>query len=91
MQGQWNSVQEANTDCFAYDESWGVKSFLLDDDMCYCNSALEAGKIMCGANGENEWGDSPQGADLSPGVDFVAPSEGCEYVSPGRKMAYTRM
>ena len=82
LQGEWNSVQEANTDCFAYDESWGVKSFLLDDDMCYCNSALEAGKIMCGANGENEWGDSPQGADLSPGVDFVAPSEGCEYVSP---------
>eukprot|EP01046_Picozoa_sp_COSAG06_P006713 COSAG06_NODE_319_length_17585_cov_7.462466_4_plen_1588_part_00 len=82
LEGEFNTIQPGNTDCFAYAESWGVKSFLLDDDMCYCNSALEAGKIMCGANGENTWGDSPQGASLPAGVDFVAPAEGCDYVSP---------
>ena len=71
-------------DSFFYGDSWGVKSLLLDDDGCYCASLLEAGKIACWPAGgaQNSWGDSPQGASIPPGVDFIAPSDGCSYVDP---------
>ena len=73
-------------DSFFYGDSWGVRSILLDDDGCYCASLLEAGKISCWSNGQtqNTWGDSPNGASIPPGVDFVAPSEGCSYVDPAK-------
>eukprot|EP01052_Picozoa_sp_SAG31_P008528 SAG31_NODE_433_length_15750_cov_6.132579_5_plen_104_part_00 len=38
-------------DSFFYGESWGYKSILLDDDGCYCQSLLEAGKISCWPDG----------------------------------------
>jgi hypothetical protein len=78
LQGEFHTILPDNTDCWAYDDSWGVKSFLLDDDGCYCASAIEAGKIMCGT--ENSWEESANGASLSPGVDFVAPEENCAFV-----------
>ena len=84
LQGAFGTVAPDNTDCFSYAESWGVKSLILDDDMCYCNSVIEAGKIMCGANGENTWSASANGASLPAGVDFVSPADGCDYVSPSK-------
>ena len=57
-------TQPGNTDSFIYDDSWGVKSLLLDDDGCYCNSALEAGKITCfgsDPSADNTWQDSANG------------------------------
>lgn len=37
-------------DAFMYRTQDGVKSFLLDDDTCSCQSTLEAGATMCGAD-----------------------------------------
>ena len=62
-----------------YREVNGIKSFLLDDDGCYCNSAIEAGKVLCGLT--NTWGASKNKA-LPAGVDFVAPKAGCDYATP---------
>lgn len=51
---------------------------------CYCASLLEAGKISCWSAGQaqNTWGDSPRGASIPAGVDFVAPADNCAYVDP---------
>jgi hypothetical protein len=78
------SAPPTDGDSFFYGDSWGVKSLLLDDDGCYCASLLEAGKISCWSAGQaqNTWGDSPQGATIPAGVDFIAPADGCSYVDP---------
>ena len=34
LQGAFNTITPGNTDCFMYEESWGMQSFLLDDDGC---------------------------------------------------------
>jgi hypothetical protein len=72
LQGKYNTIQPKNTDSFVYEKSWGIKSLLLDDDGCYCNSVLEAGKIMCGTT--NTWQASKQGATLPAGIGTHPPT-----------------
>ena len=61
----------------AQSDRGAIKSFLLDDDGCYCASALEAGGVMCGGSG---WGQEASAASTAPGTDMLAPPGNCDYV-----------
>eukprot|EP00049_Salpingoeca_infusionum_P025479 m.19629 g.19629 ORF g.19629 m.19629 type:complete len:717 (-) comp8058_c0_seq3:100-2250(-) len=65
---------ETAQDSWMYREACGVRSFLLDDDNCYCLTTLEAGMRMCGS-----------GCDSYFGVDNVFDS-GCNYVSNSKNL-----
>lgn len=53
---QWGGRSGAVQDAWAYRMACGVKSFALDDDNCYCQTSLEAGKSMCVSNCNNNYG-----------------------------------
>ena len=61
----------AASDSWFYGNIYGVQSFLLDDDLCYCHTLIEAGGKYCG---------SPQRG--SPGVDAIAPANKCSSINP---------
>lgn len=63
-------------DSWQYRTSEGIKSFLLDDDTCDCNSTLNAGHAMCGGSGWEQTYAQPYNAYLRYGVD-VLPGGGC--------------
>ena len=61
----------AASDSWFYGNIYGVQSFLLDDDLCYCHTLIEAGGKYCG---------SPKRG--SPGVDAIAPANKCSSINP---------
>lgn len=63
-------------DSWQYRTSEGIKSFLLDDDTCDCNSTINAGHAMCGGSGWTQDYAQPYNAYLRYGVD-VLPGGGC--------------
>merc|ERR1711937_533804 len=56
-----------------YRDEGGIKSFMLDDDMCDCKSSLSMGHAMCSAGCSNDYGD----CSVPGGVDLLR-DDGCE-------------
>jgi hypothetical protein len=66
------SSYSGDQDSWQYRTSEGVKSFLLDDDTCDCNSTINAGHAMCGGSGWDQTYAQPYNAYLRYGVDVLA-------------------
>jgi hypothetical protein len=69
----WNEVDlmggaghAQDMDSFMYRDEGGIRSFLLDDDGCDCQSTLSMGHAMCGAGCSDSYGDCsvPGGVDI---------------------------
>jgi hypothetical protein len=65
------SFNAAAQDTWQYRLSEGVKSFMLDDDTCDCESSLNAGHAMCGTTGWEQTYAQPFNAYLRYGVDVL--------------------
>jgi hypothetical protein len=65
------SFNAAAQDTWQYRLSEGIKSFLLDDDTCDCESSLNAGHAMCGTTGWTQDYAQPFNAYLRYGVDVL--------------------
>lgn len=61
----------ASQDTWQYRTSEGIKSFLLDDDTCDCESSLNAGHAICGTTGWSQDYAQPYNAYLRYGVDVL--------------------
>ena len=70
------SSYTADQDSWQYRTSEGIKSFMLDDDTCDCNSTINAGHAMCGGSGWIQDYAQPYNAYLRYGVDIL-PGGGC--------------
>jgi len=70
------SSYTADQDSWQYRTSEGIKSFMLDDDTCDCNSTINAGHAMCGGSGWSQDYAQPYNAYLRYGVDIL-PGGGC--------------
>jgi hypothetical protein len=65
------SFNAAAQDTWQYRLSEGVKSFMLDDDTCDCESSLNAGHAMCGTTSWDQTYAQPFNAYLRYGVDVL--------------------
>ena len=65
------SFNAAAQDTWQYRISEGIKSFLLDDDTCDCESSLNAGHAMCGTTSWTQDYAQPYNAYLRYGVDVL--------------------
>ena len=59
-------------DSIMYRQQDGIRSFLLDDDKCDCQSTLSMGHAMCGNSCSNSYGD----CKIPGGVDILR-DDGC--------------